>query len=138
MSNRDDFDRFAALILDQLYEAFPQEVFLDLDEHQPDAETNTVLNFYHTAKFLADEQFIRYHSVSATGKLVMQAGLTAKGLAVLNKVPEVLSSKAPLGQQVGTALKAGAKETIKMVVGEIVKAGTTVALGHAGISSPVT
>jgi hypothetical protein len=124
MSNMDDFNKATALVLEKLYESFPQRISIDIEELEPDVDKNTLRSFADTLLFLEREGFIRFDS-RITNEVFQGATLTSKGLAILNSVPEVLNEKTPLGQKLSGALKGGSKEVIKTVVNQIISAAVT-------------
>ena len=134
--NMEDFERYAAYVLNACYEAFPGAVALNFWEVDPSAGDLVNGNFVATVDFLASEGFIRSGDIDMDGVYAQDLCLTAKGLAVLGRVPDTLKVREPLGHQLGTALKSGSKEVLKHVVGEIVRIGVGMVQQGGGFVPP--
>jgi hypothetical protein len=63
-----------------------------------------------------------------------EAVLSSKGLAVLRLIPDVLSNPAPLGEQIRSAVRAGATSAAKTLLDKALDAGFRYALTRAGVS----
>lgn len=133
MSNISSFDEYAGRVFALLYESFPIPVDLtigdilgqqDLYMHHgipPEMMTECDIASY-TVQWLA-----------SAGYLSMQAGngndffnlvLTEKGLEVMKAIPGAIDSQSqPLGKQISAALKAGTKETLKLLTNQALAIG---------------
>lgn len=125
MSNMDDFNKGAALILEKLYRAFPKEIVLNIEELDAEADANALENYSATVEFLGREGFIRYRSANSNAEFFLGVVLTSKGLAILNSTPEVLKDKEPLGKSLGAALKSGSKDVLKTVMEKVVESAVS-------------
>jgi DNA-binding PadR family transcriptional regulator len=123
MSNMHEFERCTVLIFDALYRSFPKNEHLEPGDIAEDGEPVDSDVFYGTLEFLDQEGFIRLEALSETGGIASYVRLTLKGLALLRRVPDVLQSKATLGEQVGSATRIGFREIAKTVISEMVKVG---------------
>ena len=115
--NMDDFDKGTALILEKLYESFPQKVRpLDLSLLDHNISEETLLNFSATCEFLADEGFIICGNSVKNGSLISHARLTSKGLATLKMIPESIdnSEKASFAEKINSVIKTGSKHSINV------------------------
>lgn len=118
-SNIDLFNTFAGELLERLFNKFPVEQDIRVEEFSYlDNETNSDI-FSSSVRFLHREGFIRY-SQAGYGSFVGVV-LTAQGLTVLNSIPELLKVKESVGNKIGSALKSGSSEVIKAIIREIVK-----------------
>jgi hypothetical protein len=121
MSSMDDFNKGTAILLDKLYTAFPQQLSLKVSTLDPQADSNTLLNYRDTILFLKREGFIHFDSW-ANGEPPFFNGvvLTSKGLAILNSTPDALKERGTLGQKLGYALKVGSGEALKTLINQII------------------
>jgi hypothetical protein len=128
MSNIDDFNVAAAVILDKLYTTFPRRISLRDDSFDSDRDEATLMLYRDTILFLQAEGILRYVSWS-NGKPIYFEGvaLTARGLAILNSTPDALKEKVPLGVRLSTVLKSGSGEALKVLINQIVSAAVSAA-----------
>jgi hypothetical protein len=124
MSNKDEFNRIAALVLETLDEHFPVAVTLTAEGIIDEEDQEAVMVFYYTVQFLSSENLLRFESDIDQATIFTEMTLTGKGLALLNSVPEFLQEKPeviPFRQKITGALKAGSKETLRMVMNQLIE-----------------
>ncbi len=125
-----------AVILDKLYQAFPLRIPLRDNSFDDEADGSvvdgaTLLIYRDTIRFLNDEGFLRYESWSAGSTIYFESvSLTAKGLAVLNTVPDVLKEKTTLGEKLRNSLRSGSSEALKTLVNQIISVAVTYGAGQ--------
>ena len=112
-SNIDVFDSAVAAILAYLYETFPRSVVLNAYALAGESSDEVRDAYADTVAFLQREGFLTYHSRAGSGGMFANVVLTARGLELLRATPSSLQAKVPLGEQLGTAVKSGAKEVAK-------------------------
>lgn len=124
MSNIDDFNQVVATILDELYNTFPVGIQKNADDPNDMAEA---IKFVESIKWLEKEGFVRFTSsfcpeAALAHTVFFGLVLTAKGLAILNSVPEILQEKETLTlrQKLSNGLQSGSKEAVKTVVNQII------------------
>lgn len=110
-----DFNLFTAIVLERLYDNFPNPIIISTDEIDDNADRETVRTYTNTMIFLKEEGFIRY-SMIATDNVFMDAVLTAKGLSILNLIPEGITEKKSIIQQIKHVIKDGSKLAIKTTI----------------------
>ena len=136
MTNIDFFNGFTLSLFAKLYEAFPTPIDIDTsalalasipEDATHDASWNYMSAADHAVHFLKQEGFLTSEGGFLSGGTELQVRLTAKGLAVLNSMPDALDSGTPLIDKAKAALSTGAKEagkeTIKQVAQWIFTAG---------------
>lgn len=96
MSNIDEFNRAVGLTLDRLYQAFPLPIALHVEELDEGADEHLLGVYGATIKFLLAEGFIRGGTSIRDYRSTPNVVLTAKGLAILNAVPDSIQEKAPI------------------------------------------
>ncbi|RKZ53942.1 MAG: hypothetical protein DRR08_26935 [Candidatus Parabeggiatoa sp. nov. 2] len=126
-NNRDDFNQCAALVFELLYQEFPRETDVLVDELVEPLDEEMADNYFATIRFLQREGLIRYQQLdfSAFNGVV----LTAKGLKVLDTIPEVILDTIPevlkqqetMAQQISHALADNNKTAISRVIREVIK-----------------
>jgi len=123
--NMEDFIRATALILDSLFQQFPQEIMLDVRKFgAQESNQNKFENFRSTVVFLKRGGFIRFSSEAGdSAGLFARTVLTLKGLKVLSSVPDVLKDKKSLGEQISKAVKEGSVEIIKTLIMQVIHKG---------------
>jgi len=126
-SNIDDFNRGAALVLERLYQAFPREVYVKVEELDPGAADQRLTTYAATMDFLLREGFIHGRKI-ADGRAPYRAVLTSKGLAVLNSVPDALKERTTLGTRIGAALKTGTKEAVNSAISQVISVAAAIYL----------
>jgi hypothetical protein len=122
MSNKDEFDRIAAMVLQRLDEKFPVALRLDATGIIDESDEEAVKVFYYTVLFLEKEGLLTYEDASDIGTRFVEVMLTGKGLAVLNAVPDVIKEKTTFRQKIKTGLKSGSKEILKTAMNQLVQA----------------
>lgn len=118
--NIKDFNRFAAMLLDRLYKEFPNPSIIVVDEMDEGADRETIKTYASTLSFLAQEGFIRYRAVSMDN-VYMDVVLTAKGLTLLNVIPDGLKEKKPFIQLIKETIKEGSKTALNAVIEALLK-----------------
>ena len=111
MKNIDEFNRYVALIMGDLYESFPVKKDIALSSY-PNAENNfydafdSMIIATSTAQFLCEEGFIKCESID--DQSLKSTILTTKGLAALSKTPESVKSKQTIGEKLSSLSKISA------------------------------
>lgn len=125
MSNKDEFNRIAASALERLDENFPVPIRLYSKDYVDENSEVERMLFYYTVEFLSKENLLTFDGGDDQAYQIDQAVLTGKGLSLLNSVPELLQEKSeaiPFRQKITSALKTGSKETLKMVMSQLIQA----------------
>lgn len=125
MSNKDEFNRIAALVLEKLDGEFPIGARLQARDFVDEKVHDEVAMFYYTVRFLEKENLLSYDVAADTGQWFGEAVLTGKGLAVLNSVPDIIKEKTTYRQHIGDALRSGSKEILKNTINQLVQAVAT-------------
>ena len=144
VSNIDVFNDLTGKILGDLYLHFPKPKYLMADafvespmkwheKAQMEVPSDEAEFFLATAQWLANAGYL-------TGKVcpythVENAVLTAKGLEVLNAIPESLSGGPSIGERLAVAAKEGGKETMRGLVSEALGLGARLISPLVGLSS---
>lgn len=135
--NVDFFNRFTVIFLEHLYSEFPTPIDIDvnqlatelLDENVEERLGYKLLDSVdHAVNFLADEGFIVHGGTNLEGGVFTQARLTAKGLAVLNSIPDALSDRETLISRMRQSLRGGVREAGAEVVRQLVQYAFTSAV----------
>jgi len=82
--NRQDFNKCTASVLKLLYEKFPNEVDIIIEDLTEDGELND--NYFATMRFLRRENLLYYQELDFSN--FKRTVLTAKGLSILDTVPD--------------------------------------------------
>jgi hypothetical protein len=122
MSNKDEFNRIAAVVLGMLDEAFPVAIVLKAEEIIDIEDNKAVDIFLYSMIFLQRQDIISFTDRTIDGSRFAEVMLTGKGLALLNSVPDVIKEKTTLRQRIGNALKSGSKEVLKTSINQLVQA----------------
>ncbi|HEX8889367.1 MAG TPA: hypothetical protein VF779_09325 [Pyrinomonadaceae bacterium] len=125
MSNKDEFNRIAASVLENLDESFPIPIRLYAKDYVDETSEESRQLFVYTVEFLSKENLLTFGGGSDEGHQIHLTVLTGKGLSLLNSVPEILQEKSettPFRQKIKNALKAGSKEALKMVMSQFIQA----------------
>ena len=125
MSNKDEFNRIAAAVLEKLDESFPVPIRLESKDYVDEENTEARWLFFHTVEFLSKENLLTFASNTDEGHQIDLVVLTGKGLSLLNSVPELLQEKpepVPFRQKITSALKTGSKETLRIVMNQLIQA----------------
>ena len=144
VSNIEMFDEITGKIFATLYQRFPMPVYLKTEsfvdaamqfseKHGMDLPTPEAEFFIATAKWLIDAGYM-------TGKTypclyVENAVLTAKGLEVLKAIPDSVSSKASIGEQLANTAKEEGREALRGLVGQALGIGARIISPVFGLSS---
>lgn len=115
-----DFSKFTALLLERLYRSFPNPAIIALEEIDENADRETIMTYRATIEFLTLEGIIRYRATS-TDNVYLDVALTAKGLTLLNAVPDCLKEKKPFIHAIKETIKEGSKTALKIVVEALLK-----------------
>ncbi|MGK2740525.1 hypothetical protein ACSHT0_06485 [Tepidicaulis sp. LMO-SS28] len=137
--NIDKFNEQAARLFAHLYESFPEpvdcayaELLGDLEEKRSDEPLEWLEvdeQFARsTMSWLVNEDFIDAQGFDTAA--MRGAVLTSKGLQILNAVPVALQTQASIGDELKDAVKQGARDKIKELVGKILGASITVAIDN--------
>ena len=119
-NNRDDFNQCVALVFYLLYQKFPQETDITIDEfiESASADENMTDNYFATIRFLQREKFIYYQSFNYdtfTG-----VTLTIKGLKLLDTL-STLDEETTIAQEISIALQQNSKKSIGAIIQKIIK-----------------
>ncbi len=124
--NVEIFNFLTARILVSLYEAFPHQVLLNVDQflHPVDEEAFSLMD--GTMEFLQREGFITFTDSAGGGQLFLGVQLTMRGFAILNATPHSLQEgKATVAATMKSALAKNSgvmvTEAIKTIVSEYFK-----------------
>lgn len=146
-TNIEQFNELTGQIFACLYEAFPIPIslrpsMLGIDEHEGgeySPEVGKVLGvepqsaeeiiFKHSVTWLLQASYINATQVQFDSHFFSNVRLTAKGLEVLNAIPENLVQKESLGTQLASASKSGAKELIRTITTEVLGVGIRMNFG---------
>lgn len=149
--NIERFNEITGQVFACLYESFPLPMslrpkLLGIEEHEGgeySPEVGEVLGvepqsaeevlFKHTVTWLIETGYIAATKPGYDGHFFAEARLTAKGLEALNAIPENLTKREPLGEQLAAASKSGAKELMRTITTEVLGAGVRLGLKAAGM-----
>jgi hypothetical protein len=122
----DAFNEYASKIFDFLYTEFPKESEIRLsrfvgvldDNYNPKVFTGTVA-------FLKREGYLVHQDIKMDGadRIYPETVLTAKGLAVLNAVPDSVQGSESIIQKIRTGIKAGGGEAGKAAMQSFIAHG---------------
>jgi len=113
--NIEDFNRGVALVLGRLYAAFPVPTTLRMDDLDEAADRVSRLAYAATIRFLRDERVIRIQAETLDDRFVGVV-LSAKGLALLQAVPEALQEKKPWADWLRDTLRDGSRGGLKTLI----------------------
>jgi hypothetical protein len=123
MSNKDEFNRIAAYVLQNLDAEFPKPIFrLEAKELVDEKDEDAVMIFSYTVEFLQAEGLLTYMAGSDMGLQFSILKLTGKGLTLLNSIPDVMKGKLTFRRRIKDALKGSSKEALKMTINQLIKA----------------
>ena len=118
--NREYFDQCTAIVFQLLYQQFPQEINITIEdlgiEFFDEAMTD---NYLATMRFLQREGFIRYQTVefdTLTGVV-----LTAKGLKTLDSMT---GEQETIAQKIDHALQQNTQQLLNLVIKEVFNNGS--------------
>ena len=123
-SNIERFDEITAQLFSTLYQSFPVPVFLAAGNfvspatqyHQAiggDAPSDEATFWVACVIWLQEAGYIRYKSHHHPSASFREAVLSAKGLEVLKSIPDSLSGKDTIGDQLVDAARTGATDLLK-------------------------
>lgn len=144
VSNIDLFNDFTGKILGDLYLQFPIPTYLEAKSYveavtewhekaQMDMPTKQTEIFIATTQWLVSAGYLSGTVYPYT--YVQDAVLTAKGLEVLNAIPESLTGGPSIGESLANAAKEGGKETMRGLVSEALGIGARLISPLVGLSS---
>jgi hypothetical protein len=123
MQNIDTFNELIGWILAKAYEAHPESLTLDPSDMPPWLHKKLSRgpeDFWdRTVLWLEREGFIHVGAKDLGSELFRKVELTAGGLAALNAVPENVTSKATIGQNLVDELNQTDREIPASVIGEL-------------------
>lgn len=149
--NIERFNEITGQVFALLYESFPLPMalrpkLLGIEEHEGgeySPELGEVLGvepqsadevlFKHSITWLVQAGYIASKTPDYDRHFFAEARLTAKGLEVLNAIPENLTKREPLGEQLAAASKSGAKELMRSITTEVLGAGVRLGLKAVGM-----
>ena len=117
--NKEDFDKCASLVFELLYQEFPKETDVVVDDLVGITDDEMIDNYFATIRFLQREGLIRYQKFdygSFNGGV-----LSAKGLRILDTVFDVMEEGETIAQQISKALGDENKAEIGRVIKEVIK-----------------
>ena len=119
ISNPDAFQLEAAALLAAAYEAFPITFGWTYDEDTDDYPTDRGQSReqiqFQTIRWLISNDYL-YDEGGMVGGQWVGLGLTQRGLAALNSVPDALSGKDPIGKRLISAVGRGSIDLIKQLI----------------------
>ncbi|WP_370599570.1 hypothetical protein [Pseudomonas nitroreducens] len=142
--NIDEFNEITGKVFALLYEAFPLPIGLrptaiGIEEHEPGEYdpvsgkvsgrtpvTEEEIVFGHSVQWLEEAGYltsIRGQSQGYPRLYFAESRLTAKGLEVLNAMPDNLTKRESIGQQLAEASKSGGKELLRTITTEALGIG---------------
>lgn len=110
-----DFNIFTAWVLERLYDNFPNPLCINCEDFNDNTDRETIRTYSNTLIFLKEEGFIRFSNITTDG-VFMNVILTAKGLTLLNLVPEGIKERKSIIEKLREVLKEGSKIAIKTTV----------------------
>jgi len=149
--NIERFNEITGQVFACLYESFPLPMvlrpkLLGIEEHEGgeySPEVGEVLGvepqsaeevlFKHSVTWLIQAGYIAAKKPDYDSHFFAEARLTARGLEVLNAIPENLTKREPLGEQLAAASKSGAKELMRTITTEVLGAGVRLGLKAVGM-----
>jgi hypothetical protein len=135
-SNIERFDQLAGLVFAKLYEHFPIPVSLDIMEFHDvlrstgdEGEVEPVF-FSASVRWLVESGYISNRAEWAAPNHFKHCTLTAKALEVLKGTPSILTGES-IGDELQSAVRSGAFETIKVLTNEALSRGWSMAVQAA-------
>lgn len=118
-NNRNDFNQCTALIFELLYQEFPRETDVFVDDLIEPLDDEMADNYFATIRFLQREGLIRYEKLyfSTFNGMVF----TAKGLQIMDTISDIIKSEQTMAQQISNALEEDNEQAINRVIQEIIK-----------------
>lgn len=113
--NIHDFNCGVAMVLGMLYTTFPTPTTLRMEALDDTADRVTRMAYAATIRFLRDEGLIRIQAETLDDHFVGVV-LTAKGLSLLQAVPEALQEKKPWADWLRDTLKDGSRAGLKTLM----------------------
>jgi hypothetical protein len=121
--NMKEFNDWVAIILERLYSKFPIEDDFEASKITEEEEYEKNKLFNGTMQFLRNEGFVRFDDLGTMGSFgYSNIVLTAKGLALLNSVPNSLEEKTPFISKIKGAMKSGSSTAVSAVIQGLIKA----------------
>lgn len=117
-NNRDDFNQCVALVLERLYQEFPKETNITIEEFIESADEDMTDNYFATIRFLQREKFIHYQLLNYN--TFTGVTLTTKGLKILDTL-STPDEEATIAQELTTALQQNSKPLIGAIIQKIIK-----------------
>ncbi|MCY1432372.1 hypothetical protein D9M71_483650 [compost metagenome] len=147
-SNIEQFNEITGQVFALLYEEFPLPIALTphsvgLDTDRAPKQNATTGEMIYPEISTDGEMFMRtIEWLASAGYLtcssdrrwhIGNAVLTAKGLEVLNAIPEKLTKREPIGRQLAEASKSGGKELLRSITTEALGVGVRLLLKGSGL-----
>lgn len=144
VSNIEMFDDITGKIFAALYQSFPVPSYLMADsfvdeamqfseKHEMDMPTQEAEFFIATAEWLIQAGYLT--GTPYPYLRVDNAVLTAKGLEVLKAIPDSVSSKISIGEQLASTAKDEGREAFRGLVGQALGIGARLISPVFGLSS---
>lgn len=144
VSNIEMFDDITGRIFAALYQSFPipqylmADAFVDVamqfnEQLGMELPTPEAEFFIATAQWLIDAGYLS--GTAYPPMRIEDAVLTAKGLEVLKAVPDSVSSKASIGEQLANTAKEEGREAFRGLVGQALGIGARIISPVFGLSS---
>jgi len=118
-NNKTDFNQCAALVLRLLYQAFPRETNIVVDDLAESLDDEKTDNYFASIRFLQRENVIHYqelHYNSFNGIV-----LTAKGLKVLDTFLDKFNEDKTIGDEISHTLQDENEQAVERVIREVIK-----------------
>ncbi len=127
-NNMDAFNDFASKIFDRLYSEFPKELEIlvkDFVDKQDGGDQHAI--FSGTMSFLEREGFIVFQNPTHEGirRIYGGSALTAKGLTILDAIPDSVKGSESFIQKIRTGIAAGGGEAVKAAIQSLIAYGVT-------------
>jgi hypothetical protein len=118
-NNRNDFNQCTALIFELLYQEFPRETDVVVEDLVESLDDEMADNYFATILFLQREGLIRYQNLyfSTFNRMI----LTAKGLKVMDTIPDMIKPEQTMAQQISHALSEDNEQLIHRVIRDAIK-----------------
>ena len=118
--NMNDFNTCAALVFQILYDQFPKETEIVIDNLLVDRfDEERCDNYFATIRFFQREGLLRYHELNFG--IFSGVVLTAKGLKVLDTLCETFQPEYTIAQLINQALVNPNKNSLENIIRELIK-----------------
>ena len=101
-NNRNDFDHCTALLFERLYQEFPKEMDISIDDLLETLDEEKTDNYLATIRFLQREGLIRYQTLQYD--IFTGVTLTAKSLKILETISNSQEEEKTIASQISEIL----------------------------------